>query len=83
MNIVMALSYQHVVKRTRCNIEVDSEISFSTTNIISHRRTGSSYFIDYCLIKVGSEVTWLWVAINGANKINSLSKCITERKHVR
>src|SRR6478735_2051849 len=67
-NVVKALSYPHIVKRSHVAIWKWIQ-QFCPKNISSPKRNKiSEYIVDETLIKVGSELIWLWVAIEPENK---------------
>ena len=80
-NVVKALSYLHLVKRSHVSIwkwiqKFRSEETSSTT-----RKKVSEYIVDETLLKAGSELVWLWVAIEPENK-RILAQSITQERNM-
>ena len=66
-NVAKALSFLHIVKRS--HIAIWNWIQKYQTKIIpSQRNKINEYIVDEAVIKVGSELIWLWVAIDSENK---------------
>jgi putative transposase len=66
-NVAKALSFLHIVKRS--HIAIWNWIQkYQTKIILSQRNKINEYIIDEAVIKVGSELIWLWVAIDSENK---------------
>jgi len=62
-NVVKALSYLHIVKRSHVAIWKWIQ-KYCPQSISSTRRKKiSEYIVDETMLKVGSEFVWLWVAI--------------------
>ena len=81
-NVVRALSYLHLVKRSHVSIwkwiqKFRSEETSSTT-----RKKVSEYIVDETLLKAGSELVWLWVAIEPKNSQILAQNITQEKKHV-
>lgn len=80
-NIVKALSYLHMVKRSHVAIWKWIQ-KFRSNNISSSKRNRiSEYIVDETLIKVGSEYIWLWVAIEPENR-QILAQNITQDRNM-
>ena len=66
-NVVKALSYLHIVKRSHVAIWKWIQ-KFCHKKMSSPKRNKiSEYIVDETLLKVGSELIWLWVAIEPVN----------------
>jgi len=66
-NVVKALSYLHIVKRSHVAIWKWIQ-TFRHKKMSSPKRNKiSEYIVDETLLKVGSELIWLWVAIEPVN----------------
>ena len=66
-NVAKALSFLHIVKRS--HVSIWNWIQKHNPRKISAKRTKTSEFIvDETAIKAGSELIWLWVAIEPKNK---------------
>ena len=57
-----ALSYLHIVKRSHVTIWKWIQ-KYNPQKISYSKRKIAEYIVDETLIKVGSELIWLWVAI--------------------
>ena len=71
-NVVKALSYLHIVKRSHVLLaKIWKWIQkFRPKNVsLPKRNKISEYIVDETLIKVGSELVWLWVAIEPENRL--------------
>jgi len=68
-NTSKALSFLHIVEKSRCNLEMDSEIS-SSKNTIKKKDDFKIHNSGWeTQLKAGSELIWLWwVAIDSKNK---------------
>ena len=80
-NVVKALSYLHLVKRS--NVAIWKWIQkFHSKNISSSKRNEIfEYIVDETLVKVGSEYIWLWIAIEPENK-RILAQGITQERNM-
>ena len=80
-NVAKALSFLHIVKRS--HIAIWNWIQKYQTKIIpSQRNKINEYIVDEAVIKVESELIWLWVAIDSENK-QIFAQSISQReKHV-
>ena len=66
-NTAKALSFLHIINRS--HVAIWKWIQKYKPRKVSMKRTKiSEYIIDETLIKVGSEYTWLWVAIEPENR---------------
>lgn len=66
-NVAKALSFLHIVKRS--HVSIWNWIQKHNPSKISAKRTKTSEFIvDETAIKAGSELIWLWVAIEPGNR---------------
>ncbi|WP_458721602.1 hypothetical protein [Candidatus Nitrosocosmicus sp. R] len=66
-NTAKALSFLHIINRS--HIAIWNWIQRYKPRKVSTRRTKiSEYLIDETLIKVGSEYSWLWAAIEPENR---------------
>ena len=69
-NVVKALSYLHIVKRSHVLLAKKWKWiqKFHPKNISSLKRNKiSEYIVEETLVKVGSELIWLWVVIEPEN----------------
>ena len=69
--VVKALSYLHLVKRSHVLLAKKWKWiqKFRSRNIsLPKRNKISEYIVDETLVKVGSELMWLWIAIEPKNK---------------
>src|SRR6185295_8637351 len=69
-NVVKALSYLHIVKRSHVFLAKKWKWiqKFRHKKMSSPKRNKiSEYIVDETLLKVGSELIWLWVAIEPVN----------------
>ena len=66
-NVARALSFLHIVKRS--HVAIWNWIQkFHPKNVsLPKRNKISEYIVDETLLKVGSELIWLWVAIEPVN----------------
>ncbi|CAN5890320.1 hypothetical protein BH23THE1_BH23THE1_32900 [soil metagenome] len=81
-NVVKALSYLHIVKRSHVSIWKWIQ-KFRHRRISSTRRNKiSEYIVDETILQVVPEYIWLWVAIDRARKrSNSRTRCNSREKH--
>jgi putative transposase len=81
-NVVKALSYLHIVKRSHVPIWKWIQ-KFRHRRISSTRRNKiSEYIVDETILQVGPEYIWLWVAIDRARKrSNSRTRYNSREKH--
>ena len=78
-NVVKALSYLHLVKRSHVSIWKWIQ-KFRSKNIsLPKRNKISEYIVDETLVKVGSEYMWLWIAIEPENRQVLAQKISQER----
>jgi putative transposase len=79
-NVAKALSFLHIVKRS--HIAIWNWIQKYQTKIIpSQRNKINEYIVDEAVIKVGSELIWLWVAIDSENK-QILAQTISQERNI-
>src|SRR5215203_3936999 len=62
-NAARALSFLHIVKRSHVAVCQWIQRYKPRRKMVSGKRRVSEYLIDEALIKTGSEMVWLWVAI--------------------
>jgi len=66
-NVAKALSFLNIVKR--CHVSIWNWIQkYQPKRISSQRNKIDELIVDEAVIKVGSELIWLWVAIDSKNK---------------
>ena len=66
-NVAKALSFLHIVKRS--HVAIWNWIQkCNPKKISSERMKIEEYIVDETLIRVGSELVWLWVGSNRARK---------------
>ena len=79
-NVTKALSFLHIVKRS--HVSIWNWIQKYKPHKISAKRTKTSEFIvDETAIKAGSELIWLWVAIEPENR-QILALSITKERNM-
>ena len=79
-NVTKALSFLHIVKRS--HVSIWNWIQKYKPHKISAKRTKTSEFIvDETAIKAGSELFWLWVAIEPENR-QILALSITKERNM-
>ena len=79
-NVTKALSFLHIVKRS--HVSIWNWIQKYKPHKISAKRTETSEFIvDETAIKAGSELIWLWVAIEPENR-QILALSITKERNM-
>ena len=79
-NVTKALSFLHIVKRS--HVSIWNWIQKYKPHKISAKRTKTSEFIvDETAIKAGSELIWLWVAIEPKNR-QILALSITKERNM-
>ena len=66
-NVAKALSFLHIVKRSHVSIWNWIQ-KYQPKSISSQRNKIDELIVDEAVIKVGSELIWLWVAIDSKNK---------------
>ncbi len=80
-NVVKALSYLHIVKRSHVSIWKWIQ-NFRHRKISSTRRNKiSEYIVDETILQVGPEYIWLWVAIEPENG-QILAQDITQERNM-
>jgi len=80
-NVVKALSYLHIVKRSHVSIWKWIQ-KFRHRRISSTRRNKiSEYIVDETILQVGPEYIWLWVAIEPENG-QILAQDITQERNM-
>ena len=83
-NVVKALSYLHIVKRSHVllakEMEVDSEISIRK-DLNNKKEEISEYIVDKTVLKMGSEFIWVWIAIE-PEKGQILAQNITQERNM-
>jgi putative transposase len=80
-NVVKALSYLHIVKRSHVSIWKWIQ-KFRHRKISSTRRNKiSEYIVDETILQVGPEYIWLWVAIEPENG-QILAQNITQERNM-
>jgi putative transposase len=80
-NVVKALSYLHIVKRSHVSIWKWIQ-KFRHRKISSTRRNKiSEYIVDETILQVGPEYIWLWVAIEPENG-QILAQDITQERNM-
>ena len=80
-NVVKALSYLHIVKRSHVSIWKRIQ-KFHHRRISSTRRNKiSEYIVDETILQVGPEYIWLWVAIEPENG-QILAQDITQERNM-
>jgi len=80
-NVVKALSYLHIVKRSHVSIWKWIQ-KFRHRRISSTRRNKiSEYIVDETILQVGTEYIWLWVAIESENG-QILAQDITQERNM-
>ena len=62
-NVAKALSFLHIVKRSHVSIWNWIQ-KYQPKRISSKRNKIAEFIVDETVIKVGSELVWLWVAID-------------------
>ena len=83
-NFVKALSYLYLVKRSHVLLPKEWKWiqKFRSRNIsLPKRNKISEYIVDETLVKVGSELMWLWIAIEPKNK-RILAQNITQNRNM-
>lgn len=80
-NVVKALSYLHLVKRSHVSIWKWIQKFRSKNLSLPKRNKISEYIVDETLVKVGSEYIWLWVAIDPENR-QILAQNITKERNI-
>ena len=66
-NVAKALSFLNIVKR--CHVSIWNWIQkYQPKRISSQRNKIDELIVDEAVIKVGSELIWLWVAMDSKNK---------------
>ena len=79
-NVVRALSFLHIVKRS--HVAVWQWIQkYKPKRICSRMKMISEFIIDETLIKAGSELLWLWVAIEPKDR-QILALSISKKRNV-
>ena len=66
-NVAKALSFLNIVKRSHVSIWNWIQ-TYQPKRISSQRNKIDELIVDEAVIKVGSELIWLWVAIDSKNK---------------
>src|SRR6478672_13152938 len=77
-NVVKALSFLHIVKRSHVSIWNWIQ-KYQPKRILSRRNKIDELIVDEAVIKVGSELIWLWVAIDSKDK-QILAQNISKRE---
>ena len=79
-NVSKALSFLNIVKRS--HVAIWNWIQkYPSKRIFSPRNKINEFIVDEAVIKVGSEPTWLWVAIDSKNK-RILAQSISKERNM-
>ena len=79
-NVSKALSFLNIVKRN--HVAIWNWIQkYPSKRIFSPRNKINEFIVDEAVIKVGSEPTWLWVAIDSKNK-RILAQSISKERNM-
>ena len=68
-NVVRALSFLHIVKRSHVAVWQWIQKYKPRRNMMSRKRDDSEYVVDETLVKTGSELVWIWVAIDSKSRL--------------
>jgi putative transposase len=79
-NVVKALSYLHLVKRSHVSIWKWIQ-KFRPKKTLKRKKKVSEYILDETILKVGSKYIWLWLAIEPKNRL-ILAENITQERNM-
>ena len=79
-NVAKALSFLNIVKRSHVSIWNWIQ-RYQPKRISSQRNKIDEFIFDEAIIKVGSELIWLWVAIGSKNK-RILAQSISKERNM-
>ena len=80
-NVVKALSYLHIVKRSHVAIwKWIQKFQYQRKSSIKEKQV-SEYIVDETSLKAGSDLVWLWVALEPENK-QILAQNITQERNM-
>jgi putative transposase len=68
-NVVRALSFLHIVKRSHVAVWKWIQKYKPRRKMVSRKRDVSEYVVDETLVKTGSELVWIWVAIEPKSRL--------------
>jgi len=81
-NVVKALSYLNIVKRSHVTIWNWIQKFHPKKTSLEHKKEVSEYIVDETVIKAGSENIWLWVATEPKENGHFLAQTISKERNM-
>ena len=80
-NVVRALSFLHIVKGSHVAVWQWIQKYRPRRKMASRKRDVSGYVVDETLVKTGSELVWIWVAIEPKSRLILALSISKEKEH--